>query len=66
MQKKLLIAEIKKHHFTMESFANKIGIDYTTLYRKINGVSDFTRSEIQKIGKVLNLSFDKLYKIFFN
>lgn len=65
LQKKLLMLEIKNHGFTLEDFSKKIGIDYTTFYRKINGVSDFTRGEIQSICKILDLSNDKLYKIFF-
>ena len=56
---------IKSHGFTLEEFAGKIGINYTTLYRKLNGTSDFTRNEIMLIGKELSLSKTKIYEIFF-
>ena len=55
MRKDILVSMIKSHGFTLEGFANKIGIDYSTLYRKLNGTSDFTRSEILLIGKALSL-----------
>lgn len=56
---------IKSHGFTLEEFAGKIGINYTTLYRKLNGTSDFTRNEIMLIGKELSLPKTKIYEIFF-
>ena len=65
MHKDILISMIKSHGFTLEEFAGKIGINYTTLYRKLNGTSDFTRNEIMLIGKELSLPKTKIYEIFF-
>ena len=48
---------------TCEDVAKAIGINTSTLYRKINGQSEFTRAEIQKICEVLHL--DSPMDIFF-
>lgn len=50
---------------TMEDIAKYLNINTSTLYRKINGSSDFTRTEIQKLQKVLKLDMDITAKIFF-
>lgn len=39
---------------SMQDVANELGINKVTLYRKINGESDFFREEILKIKKMLN------------
>lgn len=41
---------------TMAELADYMGISLSTLYRKINGKSDFTRTEIQKCCRYLNVS----------
>ena len=48
---------------TYEDVAKAIGINASTLYRKISGQSEFTRSEIQSICEVLKL--DSPMDIFF-
>lgn len=45
--------------------ARIMGISPTTLYRKLGGESDFTRSEIQKFQEALSLSADEIAYIFF-
>lgn len=50
---------------TSEKMANYLGIDPATLYRKMTGRSEFTRSEIQGIAALLKLSMDDLEDIFF-
>ncbi len=52
--------------YTKERLAGEIGINQATLYRKINGSSEFTRIEMQIIQKALHLSRDDLCVIFFN
>ena len=54
-------------HFdkTREDVAAMLGINPATLYRKINGQSDFTRQEIQIIRYAFNLDADSLDRIFF-
>ncbi|MEG0359690.1 MAG: helix-turn-helix transcriptional regulator [Anaerorhabdus sp.] len=54
--KKLLIDKGK----TMRGLANYLGISKSTLYRKLNGESDFYREEMQKAREYLeenNLDF---------
>ena len=40
---------------TLEDVANFLNINYATLYRKMNGHSEFSRDEIQKICGFLEL-----------
>ena len=40
---------------TMRQIADELGIDVSTLYRKMKGESDFYRYEIQKLCILLNL-----------
>lgn len=58
-------AEVVRRDKTLEDVARAIGIDIATLHRKINGASDFYRSEIEKIIKYLNLSNEDVLRIFF-
>lgn len=48
---------------TMQQVASMIDIDITTLYRKMNGESDFFRKEIDILCKGLNI--DNPQEIFF-
>lgn len=48
---------------TMEDVANHLGINETTLWRKVNGKTEFKREEIQLICGFLNL--DSPVDIFF-
>lgn len=50
---------------TLKDLANKIGINQSTLNRKMNGDSDFTRAEIQTITYWLNLSTEEVMQVFF-
>jgi len=48
-------------------FAEKIGMDKATLYRKLNsGGRKFTIEEANIISKELNLSFEEVNTIFFD
>ena len=51
--------------YTKEKLARVLGINQATLYRKINGKSEFTRIEMQVVQKALHLSRDELCSIFF-
>ncbi|WP_196607349.1 helix-turn-helix domain-containing protein [Pectinatus frisingensis] len=51
--------------YTLEKVADEIGINQATLYRKMNGVSDFTRAEMQLIRNLLDLSVKEADDIFF-
>ena len=50
---------------SVEGLAKELGINASTLYRKINGISDFSRNEIQRIREIANFSSAELYAIFF-
>lgn len=47
---------------------NKMGLtmNRSTYYRKLNGTSEFTQSEIKVISDVLSLNSDEIMDIFFS
>lgn len=48
-----------------EDMASALGVNIATVYRKINGESDFTLSELKKLKKILKLSSEDVDSIFF-
>ena len=56
MDKALLRYTMEKNEVSVEQLCEYIGISKTAFYRKINGKSEFTRSEIIKICERLNLA----------
>lgn len=58
-------AKVIENGYTLEEISKKIGINSTTLYRKMNGESDFTRSEIQMLRDLLGLDAKSADAIFF-
>ena len=50
---------------TTSDVAQSLGVTISTLSRKINGKSEFTRSEIQAIRNLLKLSPNEVDEIFF-
>lgn len=60
-----LKAECVRKGLSQKELAAKLGIDTATLYRRFKGESDFTRSELQIIRGVLNLSDERFIEIFF-
>lgn len=63
MNKQLLKEELRRKHMTLRDFAQYLGINAATLYRKMNKTSDFTLSEIQKVRVLLGTNTTVL--IFF-
>lgn len=61
----LLKSEMTKNKINAESMSDKIGINPTTFYRKLNGESEFTRQEMGIIKNTLCLSNDTMDSIFF-
>lgn len=61
----LFRAEVFKHGKTMKDVALAIGCSEASLSRKVNGISDFTRNEIQRFRQMFNLSATEIEKIFF-
>lgn len=62
-------AKLKYHcevkRITIEQLANKIGINPSTLNRKMKGETDFYRHEISLIKEILDLSIYEMLDIFF-
>lgn len=63
--KRLFEQKVSESSYTMDELAWKLGINAATLYRKKTGISDFTRSEIQRISEILALSRDEVVAVFF-
>ena len=61
--KKRLEAELVLQNISKAEFAKALGIDTSTLYKKMNGKSDWTLTEIRKMGEILGK--DKINPIFF-
>ena len=60
-----LRAKVIENGFTMKQIAGMLHVSEVTLYRKINGKSDFTRKEIQKLKEILKLDAKTVGEIFF-
>ena len=63
MDKARLEYEMKKQGITTAKLCEKLGMAPSTFYRKCTGKSEFTLSEIKKIGETLKL--ESLTPIFF-
>lgn len=64
MDKARLEYEMKKKKVSKEKMCEELNISRSAFYRKCNGISEFTLSEIQKITDLLDL--DSPIDIFFN
>lgn len=62
----LLELKMKQKHLTNEDIAKALNIDPATFYRKKRGYSDFSRTEMQKIRSILNLTSQEVDSIFFD
>lgn len=60
-----LRGKIVENGYSCKTFSDAIGIGRTALYRKLNGTTEFSRSEIQAITTVLHLTSEQLLDIFF-
>jgi DNA-binding XRE family transcriptional regulator len=60
-----LRGKIAEARTTIAQLAAKIGINPTTLHRKITGETEFTRSEIQSVATELSLTPGDVQSIFF-
>lgn len=61
----LFKAEVIKAGMTLEQIAGALGVNIATLYRKLNGESDFTRNEIALFKDYLKLEISEIDAIFF-
>lgn len=60
-----LKGEIVGRGMNIGSFCDKCGFVRCTFDRKLNGQSEFTRSEIESIAKALGLNLEQIRNIFF-
>lgn len=49
---------------TLAKVSEILGIDASTLHRKINGITDFTRAEILFLRQCLHLSLEESERLF--
>lgn len=62
----MLKEKIIERNMTMEQLAEQIGVNRSTIYRKIAKNGDvFTLHEAKEISRVLGLSCDEVMSIFF-
>lgn len=62
---RLFRSKIVLNGLTLSKVSELIGINETTMQRKIKKNGSFTRDEIGHLGSVLNLSDEDLLDIFF-
>ena len=58
-------AECVRNGITVTAMANQMGMNGSTAYRKLRGISDFTLGEIKSMQHILNLSNERIVAIFF-
>lgn len=61
-----LRVECLKNNISLDTLAARIGVNTSTLYRKIKGESEFNRNELQIIKDTLSLNDERFIAIFFN
>jgi len=64
MDKALLEYEMNKKNITIKMMCERLGMSRSAFYRKCNGITEFTQSEIQGIVDYLGLESPS--GIFFN
>ena len=51
--KNLLKSELVYQGLTFQNLADKLGIAKSTISKKVNGITEWTLSEMQEIGKLI-------------
>lgn len=59
-----LKGKIVEKNMNVEELANKIGMDRSSLYRKLNNGEKITIGEALKMKDALNMNDDEAYEIF--
>ena len=62
---KLLKAQLVLNDLSVAQLCEKMNWSITTGYNRINGLSDFSVREMQKLEKILSLSPELMEAIFF-
>ena len=65
MDPRLLRSRMVLCSVSQQEMAESLGLSRSAFYRKMNGASEFTRDEIYKMKKALQLNDDSLIDIFF-
>ena len=65
LNRKKLQGKMIEMGFSSLELSKAIGISQSAFFRKLSGISDFTREEIQHIRNLLNLTSEELESIFF-
>lgn len=60
-----LRGKIRENFGSEYAFGEALGMALSTLSGKLNNKSEFTRSEILSIVKLLNLKKEEIYNVFF-
>ena len=60
-----LNAEMGRNNMSIPKLALELGLSKKTLYSRFKGETTFKQEEIAVISKVLNLSRERIYEIFF-
>lgn len=60
-----LKAEIVRNGMTIEEFADNVGIERTTLWRRFNNADTFSLGEIRTMANVLKIKGTRILEIFF-
>lgn len=60
-----LKARVVESGISVNEIAEEIGVNPATIYRKINGKSQFTADEMLKIKKILHIDTVSFCNIFF-
>lgn len=66
MDSDLLRYKILASKMPVKSLISQLGISQSTWYKKMNNKTEFTRDEIQKLVKLLDLTESDIIDIFFN
>lgn len=67
MNKSMLCKVMKDNGYSQERLAEEVGVDRSTLNRKLNGFrKGFCITEAQAIGKILGMTEEQMMKVFFD
>ncbi len=56
---------LARKEMSIKDLAGRLGLNVSTLSQKLNGHRDFTISEVREIAKILSLSKQNVWDIFF-
>lgn len=60
-----LKGKVAEQGMTMTAFAKEIDLNYSSLYRRLEGQTFFTVADVEKITRVLHLENEDIVNIFF-